>query len=131
MSDQSKHECAHPGKCVVHLLSAARVRAVEVEGEKYVNLADFINYMTLDFQADVADVVREEVGPDASSEVVQEAVESYGAVTAGAARVVSNMHAVLHYEILPLSDPDGVLVSPEAMRNVPDGVPNEWLPSTP
>ena len=118
----SKDECQAPGQCVFHLLQAARVRAVEVDGEKYLSahdLSDFMQYWYGVEMSNAAEQLRDTMPPTH----LAAAMVNHNMA---AVRLSALVHGLAHEDIRPLSDEDATLVSPEDMKNVPDTVPTEW-----
>jgi len=120
--EHDKDQCDAPGQCAYHLLMAARVRAIQNDGQMYINAHDLSEFMQLWYGVEMSNAA-ESLRGVMSQEHISVALMNHNMASV---RLSALVHGLAHEDIKPLSDADGTLVSPEEMKNVPDTVPTEW-----
>jgi hypothetical protein len=129
MGDQEpqENECASPQTCPYHRVMHDKVRAVEIEGEKYLNAEDLArhidNYLSLQVARTAASI---EDLPEEAQAMPMALVRS---LLGWSTMTAQTIESIGKRDILPLSDAQGTLISPESAK-VPETFPEDWATPT-
>lgn len=129
MSDQEpqENECLSPETCPYHRVLHDKVRAVEIEGEKYLNAEDLARHIDNFLSLQVA---RSAQGiEDLPEEAQLVPITIVKTLLNWSSMTAQQINSIGKREILPLSDSEGTLISPESAK-VPETFPEEWLKPT-
>lgn len=120
--------CDVPG-CCYHSMLNAKVRATTIDGETFIHVADAAMWL-LNWHASESHSMRDEIAqaPEALRPLMLTALANH---INGATVVLETLNAMATMPIAPdLTNTNSPLVTPEAMKAVPDSVPAEWVKQT-
>jgi hypothetical protein len=128
MSDEqheAKDECLYPMVCVYHAVQNAKVRAVKIDGETYVNTTDLTHWLKVLREFEHKGMADEIAGmPPALQTHMQAATMNH---VQGMLHTEERVLQVGQEDILPMTDARGLLVAPdEFVAEIPDVVPTSW-----
>lgn len=127
-------ECPFPMECLVHNMLRAKVRAVKVDSETYVNASDVAEWIRLTTAVDIQDI-RDTFSEQYAAGMIPMAPDDFRRdiaiallhIDQGAKGAFLRVHAMIALPIEPMASPNGLLVDPsEITRQIPDEVPTEW-----
>jgi hypothetical protein len=124
-SAQDEPDSAPGVECAIKILNAAKVRAVIIDGETYLNGPDLVRVMKAR-----AILETQELGAmtkNAPRELIPVLMAASQNCIAGMALMAKTLRVITRLPILPLSNEEGLLVDPGEMTDVPDTVPTAWI----
>lgn len=128
MNEEDEYET--PCTCISHQAQRARVRAVSLENETYVNLVDLLEWMQLSGQSCIEGLKRSA----AEDEMPPEMLAAVTVATINVEQGMQMLHVItgsLYAEEIGSLTDDTVLIRPEEMSLNANTIPSEWVPSTP
>lgn len=128
MSDENgaHDECKAPGgACPLHKSQNYKVRAVEIDGEKYVNASDLAGWIGVSGDLEIGRMVL--AVDEAPEDIRSQIMAALANINSGVGLSVSIVEGVATQPILPLGDAGGLLIDPrETKESIPDTVPDSW-----
>lgn len=125
--ETGEHECLNPTGCPYHRTVNGKIRAVEIDGEKYLNADDLAQHMSNFLMLQLSMSMRDLGELDEERQAVPLHIANTLANWSGVA--TNLVQSIGQQDIRPLSDEGGTLISPESTK-VDDTIPEDWAAPT-